>query len=127
MLKNSRGSHPIARSTKTDPVGPRRDRPDLCDDDPRARAPAVPKVHHEEPHHDDGRPARGLLVIKVINVPSQDDGNDEVAQGHADGTDAEDGLAAEAIDPKDGRDGRDEHDDSDHACSEKTRGVFAKA
>lgn len=80
----------------------------------------------EKPNHDNSSPSGGLLFVKVVNVPGENDGNDEVAQGHAEGTDRQDGLTTDAVDPENGGEGGDEHDDTDNTRSKETGGVRAE-
>ena len=51
-------------------------------------------MNHKQPHHDYGCPACSTVVLKVVNVLCEDDGDDEVGEGHADCADGEDGFAA---------------------------------
>jgi len=57
-------------------------------------------VNYKQPHHYHGRPTGSTVVLKVVNVLCEDDGNDKVRKGHADGADGEDGFAAEPVDVK---------------------------
>ena len=60
-------------------------------------------MNDEEPDHGHGSPASGSLLLKVVNVASEDDSNDHMAGGHADRANDEDRLASDAIDPQNGR------------------------
>lgn len=84
-------------------------------------------MNDKQPDHAHGSPTGGRLLVEAVNVPGQDDGDDEVARGHADGTDDEDGLPAHAVNPQHGGDGGDEHDDTDDTCREQADGRGAEA
>lgn len=66
------------------------------------------------------------MVIKLINVLGNDDGNDEVASCHPQSSHHQHWLTASAVDPEDGWDSGDEHDDTDHAGCEETGGILAE-
>ena len=85
------------------------------------------KVNDKQPDHAHGSPAGGRLLVEAVDVPGQDDGDDEVARGHADGADDEDGLPAHAVNPQHGGDGGDEHDNTDHTRREQADGRGAEA
>jgi hypothetical protein len=68
-----------------------------------------------------------LVVFEVVNILSQDNSDDQVASSHANGTNSQDGLTTQTIDPKDSRDGGDEHDNTDNSGSQQTGRVAAKA
>lgn len=53
----------------------------------------------EEPNHGDGRPASGLVRVPLVLVLSEDGRDNEMAGGHPDGSDEQDGLTAESVDP----------------------------
>jgi len=53
--------------------------------------------------------------------------DDDVAHGHADGTNDQGRLPAPAIDVHDGRDGGDEHHDADDTSCQQTDRVAAQA
>lgn len=63
----------------------------------------------------------------MVDVASEDDSDDKVAESHADGTHGKHGLAAEAVDPKDGWDRSDEHYYADDARGQEAGCVFTKA
>jgi hypothetical protein len=84
-------------------------------------------VHNEQPDHADSSPSSGLVVRPVIGVLGKDDGDDDVACGHANGSDGEDWATADSIDPENGGNGGDEHDDADYTGGEKLSGVAALA
>jgi hypothetical protein len=95
------------------------------DQNPSTRTPGVTKVDDEQPDHYYGCPARRTVVLKVVKVLGEDDGDDKVRKGHAEGSDGEDGFAAEFVDVEDCGDGGDEHDDADDAgCEEGLRGSY---
>jgi len=94
-----------------------RDRPDLSNDDPRARSPRVAEEDDEDPDHDDGRPAGTGVRGPVVLEGSHDAGDDEMAHTHTDGAADQDGLASELVDVHDGRDGGEPHDDADDTGS----------
>lgn len=81
----------------------------------------------EQPDHAHGRPAGRRVVVPLVDVFRDDDGDDDVARRHADGADGEDGFAADAVNPEDRGDRRDEHHDADDAGGEEGGGVFAEA
>lgn len=83
-------------------------------------------MDHKQPDHDDGSPSRSLLAIKVINVPRENDGNDKVAERHANCTHNENRLTTDAVDPENGGNGGDEHDDADDAGRKKTGRCLAE-
>lgn len=58
----------------------------------------------EEPDHGDGSPASGSVRVPLVLVLGEDTRDDEVAGRHADGSDYQDGFAAEVVDPDDGWD-----------------------
>jgi len=70
----------------------------------------------EQPHHDHGCPSRCTVVLKVVKVLRENDGDDEVREGHAEGSDSEHGFTTETVDVEDCGDGGEEHDDADDAC-----------
>jgi len=55
-------------------------------------------VHNKEPDHDHGGPATGLVRGPVVLISCYDNGDDEVAECHADGADYQDWLSAEFVD-----------------------------
>lgn len=55
-------------------------------------------MNHKQPDHYHGCPACGTVVLKVVNVLCENDGDDKVRKGHSDGADSEDRFAAEAVD-----------------------------
>ena len=70
------------------------------DQNPSTWSPGISKVNNKQPDHYHGRPTGSTVVLKVVNVLCEDDGDDTVRKGHADGADGEDGFAAEAVDVK---------------------------
>lgn len=72
-------------------------------------------MNHEEPDHDDGGPAGAPLRIPLVLVLRNEDGDDNMARGHADSADGQDRLTPDAVDPKHGGDREDEHDNADDA------------
>ena len=79
----------------------------------------------EQPDHHNGCPSRRTMVPKVFIVLRENDGDDEVGEGHAEGSDSEHGFTAELVNVKDCGDGGEEHDDADDACREEgLRGSF---
>lgn len=47
-----------------------------------------------------GCPSSCRLTVPLVLVPGEDDRDDEMAQGHPDGTDGQDRLASHAVDPE---------------------------
>jgi hypothetical protein len=85
------------------------------------------KVDNKQPNHANGTPSSSLVVFEVVNVFGQDNSDDQVAGPHANGTNSQDGLTTQTIDPKDSRDGGDKHDNTDNSGSQQTGCVAAKA
>lgn len=115
-LTNDEIIHPIRTSSQRNAIRAIRKRPDLSDDDPRARTPTISEMHDEEPDHDDRCPACCFVLGPRVSVTCDDGGDDDVAAGHADRSDCQNGLASDAIDVKNCWDGGDEHDDTDYTC-----------
>ena len=99
--------HPITTRAYADTKRAITQGPDLRDQDPCAGTPAVAEVDDKEPNKDDGRPARGFVPVDGpgVFVTAGDDGDDEVAERHADGTDEHDRFATKAVDVENGDDG----------------------
>lgn len=57
-------------------------------------------MNDEKPNHGHCRPASCYLVVKVINIASENDSDDDVASGHADGAHNEHWLSADSVDVK---------------------------
>jgi hypothetical protein len=55
-------------------------------------------VNHKEPDHSNSSPSSSSLLVKVVDIASQDDSDNDVARSHANGADDEDRLSANAID-----------------------------
>ena len=84
-------------------------------------------MDNKQPDHADGGPASGRLLVPLVDILGDDNGDDDVAGGHADGADGENRLTADAVDPEDRGDGGEEHDDADDASGEKGGGRVVKA
>lgn len=119
--------HPVGRSAESDTVRALADWPDLSDDDPSARSPGVSEVHDEQPDHGHCCPAGGRVRLPLVLVLGEDDCDDDVAGGHTDGTDNEDGFATKLVNVGHSWEGRDPHDNSDDTGCEKGGGVAAEA
>ena len=119
--------HPVAGSTKRNTIWTRAQRPDLSDDNPSAWTPAVTEVDDKQPDHADGTPTSGLVVLPVVGVLCEDDGDDDVAGSHTNGANGQNRLASNAVDPEDSGDGCDEHDDADDASRQQLGRVAALA
>lgn len=101
--------HPVGRSGDGHTLPADRQRPDLRNQDPRARAPRVAERHREDPDEDTRDPSRGdMRVPRVVEQPSQD-GDDDVAAGHDERARDEHRLPADLVDPDDGGNGGEEH------------------
>lgn len=81
----------------------------------------------EQPDHNDGSPTCGLVVLPVVLVLRGDNGDDDMAYGHTDGTNEKRGSSTPAVDPHDGGDSGDEHGNTDDTSSEETDGAVAEA
>lgn len=57
------------------------------------------EVDDKEPDHDNCCPSSCRLIMEVINIPGEDHSNNEVTQGHADGTNGQDGFTTNTVDP----------------------------
>jgi len=57
------------------------------DQNPSTRTPRVTKVDDKQPDHDHCCPSRRAVVLKVIKVLCENDRDDEVGEGHAEGSD----------------------------------------
>lgn len=58
----------------------------------------------EEPNHDNSGPASRLVRVPLILILSGDGCNDKMASSHSNGSDEENGLTAESVDPDHGGD-----------------------
>lgn len=115
--------HPVARCAQRDTIRSSAQWPDLGDDDPGTRSPTVTKVNDEEPDHGNGGPTGSLVVWPVVGVLGKENGNDDVACSHADGTGNQHGLASDSVDPQNSWDSGNEHDDANHAGGKEGNGV----
>ena len=104
-----------------------RQRPDLSNDDPSTRTPAVTKVDHEQPDHHHSCPASTLVSLPLVLIFGEDDSDDDVASCHSDRADDQDGLAADFVHVCYGWHGCEPHDDADDTTCEERRGVTGKA
>lgn len=89
------------------------------DQNPSTRTPGVTKVNNEQPDHNHGCPSCRTVVLKVIEVLGENDGDDEVGESHAESSNCENGFATETVDVKDCGNGGEEHDDADDTCGEE--------
>lgn len=78
-------THPVAARAQRDTIRTVRHRPYLTDDNPAARSPRVAEIDHEEPDEGNGGPAGGFVRGPLMDVDTKKDGNDCVANSHADG------------------------------------------
>jgi len=136
--------HPVGGRAEGDAVGSIGQRPDLGHDDPRAGAPGVAEVDDEEPawlafrlkshvgkqgviedspNHSHGGPASSSVVLPGIAVLGDDDCDDDMAGGHADGADGEHRLSSDLVNVENRRNGGSEHDNANDAGGEKGDGV----
>lgn len=81
----------------------------------------------EDPDEHDGGPARCGLRRPLVGVLCYDDGDDDVAGGHADGPDREHWFPPDAIDPQHGGDCGEEHGDAHDAGRQQAGCVAAQA
>jgi hypothetical protein len=78
------------------------------------------KVDDKEPDHDNCCPSSRLVIVKVVDVLGEDHSDNEVAQGHAKGTDGQNGLTTDTVNPENGRDCGDKHGNADDSRCQKT-------
>lgn len=143
-VPHGRNLHPVAGSTKGYTIRSCAQRPDLCNDDPSTWAPGVytsyqcrpcrphsgrvdseglltAKVNDKQPNHANRRPACCRLLVKAVDVPCENYCNNDVAGGHANGTNSQHGLSTDPINPQHGRNSSNEHDNANNACCQQTR------
>lgn len=123
---------PVGGGGETDTAGADGQGEDLADQDPGTRTPGGGEEEDEDGDEGDlgvdgvdvvgNGVAVGIEVGLVEADGDTDDGDDELADGHAEGTPEEDGAAAEALDGPEG-DGGGEHvdDGEDHGNQELVR------
>ena len=99
------------------------ERPDLSNENPRARSPGVAEADGKEPHQRASDPAGRTMLGPGVFVQPGEDRDDDVACGHEERPGDEDGPATGLVDPDDGGDGGDEHDDTDDTRCEERGGM----
>lgn len=64
----------------------------------------------EQPYHDHGGPSGALRIVEVVDIFGENNGDDYVRYTHTDGTDSENGLAANTVDVEYSGDGESQLD-----------------
>jgi hypothetical protein len=121
-LANDEIIHPIGTSSQSNTIRTIAQRPNLSNNNPRARTPTVSEMDDEKPDHDHGAPSCTFVLWPRVAVFCNEGCDDDVGGCHPDCTDCENGLPPQPVDVKNRRDGGDEHDDADDAgCQERCR------
>jgi hypothetical protein len=84
------------------------------------------KVDDKQPNHADSGPTSCRMRIELIDVLGEDNSDDEMAKTHTNGTDSQNRLTTETINPENGRNGSDKHDNTDNSSSQQTGSVAAE-
>jgi hypothetical protein len=71
-------------------------------------------MDHKEPYHDYCGPSRTFVSRPLVLILGEDDSDDDVASGHADSADNENGFPTNLVDVENGRDGSKPHDNADN-------------
>lgn len=66
------------------------------------------------------------MSIKLVNVSSENDSNDEMAKTHTNSTDSQNRFTTETINPQNSWNSSDKHDDTDDSSGQETGGVAAQ-
>jgi hypothetical protein len=83
-------------------------------------------VYNKEPNHADGSPSGRFMIMEVVNVLGQNNSNDDMASSHSNGTDYENRLAAQTIDPQDCWHSCNEHGNTHNTSCKEARGVLTQ-
>lgn len=80
-------------------------------------------MDNEQPDHGNGCPTSGLVLGPAVRVLGEENGDDNVASSHTNGTDNEDWLSSNSINPQHGGGSCDKHDDTDDTSSQERNSV----
>ena len=83
-------------------------------------------MHHEQPDHSNCCPTCALVCLPLVLILRKDDGNDDMASSHADGSDNEHGLATQFVNVCNSREGRNPHHDTHNTGREERGRIAAK-
>lgn len=61
-------------------------------------------MNDKQPDHDDSSPSGSPVVLEIVDVLGENDGNDKMGKCHTESTDRENGLATKLINVQDSRD-----------------------
>lgn len=119
-LTNDEVVHPVGRATESGTIWTSGQRPDFCrnelilvckmasgarrltgNQNPCTRTPGVSEMNDKQPDHDDCSPSSSPMIFEIVDVLGENDGDDEMGEGHAQSTNSQNGLATKLINVQD--------------------------